>query len=414
MKDNNKTADETQALFDTKQAAKFLGISVRTLKYWRKSGKLVPDSIGETGAKRGPKTGAKYSLEQLKLVQTVSKRVQTSETGAKCGPKTGAKRGPKTGAKCSLEQLKLVQTVSKRVQTSETSAKSADEQQKLVSSSETGDKKGDNQSEKGCNKPDLVYVDDKCKKIAEEAVLIPASTYYSPKDKVSNLTWNNILPRDKNNPIITVQKSEDFGCIVRLNYDRIFADEHIITGADPSNFSNIDRAVYDAVVTIIVADNNVFNNTDIWRVITQNPNAKLTDAARFKIAKSMFHIGSFLISIITDYNEDPNAWDKINSNPRERPFKSERKFYKKLQSLYGGRLLEFRWLAIHSVTIIKNIDGQEVTQTEYVPEVWQFLAVPLLYKYAADKGQVASIAMNLLNITSKTEKKTCAQTRLSH
>ena len=310
MNDNNKTADETQDLFDTKQAAKFLGVSVRTLKYWCKTGKLIPDSQEETSAKFGRRLVQKYSLEQLRLVQNSRYEHQ------------------------------------KRVTTSEISAKFSDEQQKLVSSSETGDKKDDNQLEKPGKriaKPDLVYVDDKCKKIAEEAVLIPASTYYSPKDKVSNLTWNNTIPCDNiNKGIITVRKSEYFGCIVRLNYDKIFADEHVITGADPSNFSNIDRAVYDAVVTIIVAGNNVFNNTDIWRVITQNPNAKLTDAARFKIAKSMFHIGNFLISIITDYNENPNAWDKINSDPRERPFKSERKFYKKLQSLYGGRLLEFR------------------------------------------------------------------------
>ena len=82
---------DDQKLYSTKQAAKFLGVSVRTLKYWRKSGKLVPE-------KCNPRTGEKfYSEIQLIGVQKYfrgatfeiqgckirSQGVQNSETGDK-------------------------------------------------------------------------------------------------------------------------------------------------------------------------------------------------------------------------------------------------------------------------------------------------------------------------------------------
>ena len=70
---------DDQKLYSTKQAAKFLGVSVRTLKYWRKSGKLVPDSQEETSAKFGRRLVQKYSLEQLRKVQN-SRYVRQTQT----------------------------------------------------------------------------------------------------------------------------------------------------------------------------------------------------------------------------------------------------------------------------------------------------------------------------------------------
>lgn len=115
------------------------------------------------------------------------------------------------------------------------------------------------------------------------------------------------------------------------------------------------RARNDVVVTLMVAGNNIFSNTALCCVITQKLDAKLTDSARLKIAKNMFHIGNFLISIVTDYSKKADVWADFNSDSTQRPFKSERKFYKKLQSIYGGRLLEFRWIAKRSITITRTI-----------------------------------------------------------
>ena len=76
----------------------------------------------------------------------------------------------------------------------------------------------------------------------------------------------------------------------------------------------------------------------------------------------MFHIGNFLISIVTDYSKKADVWADFNSDSTQRPFKSERKFYKKLQAIYGGRLLEFRWIAERSITITRTVDGQEIIE----------------------------------------------------
>ena len=86
QQNDNTNTDKTQELFDINEAAKFLGVSVRTLKYWRKSGKLVPDTISQRFLqephKRGRKLVQNYSLAQLKLVQNSryerQKKVQNS------------------------------------------------------------------------------------------------------------------------------------------------------------------------------------------------------------------------------------------------------------------------------------------------------------------------------------------------
>ena len=248
----------------------------------------------------------------------------------------------------------------------------------------------------------LMFNDSDAETLFKSTAFVSPATYFSPKDKVSNMTWNNTIQCNEDRPVVTVYKSEDFGCIVRLNYEKIFADERVITGA---NFSDFDRTLYDAVVTLMVAGNNIFSNAALWRIITQNPDAKLNDSNRIKIVKSMFHIGNFLISIVTDYTKKADVWADFNSDSTQRPFKSERKFYKKLQSIYGGRLLEFRWIAERSITITRTVDGQKIIERKDIPEIWQFIAPPILYQYAADKEQVASIAMTLLNTSDKTDNK---------
>ena len=68
---------DDQKLYSTKQAAKFLGVSVRTLKRWKNSGKLVPEKMGHKG--RGKCDT--FSLEQLKnmteMVQSPLEMVQS-------------------------------------------------------------------------------------------------------------------------------------------------------------------------------------------------------------------------------------------------------------------------------------------------------------------------------------------------
>ena len=68
---------DDQKLYSTKQAAKFLGVSVRTLRYWRKSGKLVPTIKGDTGPGNGAKSarnGAKSARNGAKSARNGAKR----------------------------------------------------------------------------------------------------------------------------------------------------------------------------------------------------------------------------------------------------------------------------------------------------------------------------------------------------
>ena len=349
MKNDNTNTDKTQALMKSGKAAEFLGIPHRTFKFWVKAGKLIPDFVSQKGYNF-------FSEENLARFKAKAGN-EAGQNGTKAG-KPG-NQNAQTG-QCQNEPTELV--------------------------------KVDN----------LIYVVDEAETLIQNAALVSPNTLFSPKDKVSNMTWNNTIQCNEDRPVVTVKKSEDFGCIVRLNYDKIFADERVITGA---NFSDFDRTLYDAVVTLMVAGNNIFSNAALWRIITQNPDAKLTDSARLKIAKSMFHIGNFLISIVTDYSKKADVWADFNSDSTQRPFKSERKFYKKLQSIYGGRLLEFRWIAERSITITRTVDGQKIIERKDIPEIWQFIAPPILYQYAADKEQVASIAMTLLNTSDKTDNK---------
>ena len=353
QQNDNTNTKKTQDRLTTKQAAKFLGVSVRTIMRYCKAGILTPEKS---------KSGLTFS-EKL-LIEGVTRLLERCDTFLKKQPEA------------MTRYQKLVENASKGMTRSI----------QAVTRSENN----------------LIYIVEGAEKLIQDSAFVSPTTLYSPKDKVSNMTWNNTIQCNEDRPVVTVKKSEDFGCIVRLNYDKIFADEHVITGA---NFSDFDRALYDAVVTLMVAGNNIFSNTALWRVITQKPDAKLTDSARLKIVKSMFHVGNFLISIVTDYSKKADVWADFNSDSTQRPFKSERKFYKKLQAIYGGRLLEFRWIAERSITITRTVDGQEIIERKDIPEIWQFIAPPILYQYAADKEQVASIAITLLNTSDKANNK---------
>lgn len=224
--------------------------------------------------------------------------------------------------------------------------------------------------------------------------VITPDTLFSPKDKVSNRAWDNKLPLGRNMGIITVRKAENFGCVVQLNYEKIINSDDIVTGAVLSKF---DRCVYDAIVTLFVSDYTVFSTTDILRIISHNPKAKLTPVNRDKIIKSMFHISRFWLSILTDDSERFDVWCSISRNS---PFNSERKYYKNLQATYTGRLLDFRVIGNITFDVSYLNNEQEFTEKESFPEIWKILAPPILYQYAKAKGQISAVPIQLLDTSS--------------
>ena len=224
LKDDNKLDEKTQESFDIKEAAKFLGVSVRTLKRWRKSGKLVPDTISQRFLqephKRGPKLVTNYSLAQLKLVTNSryehQKKVTNSETGAKFS-ETGVTFQEK-GAKFDSEKVTTGQTA-------------------LVTTS---------------TRTVIEFVSPEKEILFKNTPRISPDTQFSPKDKVSNIIWENGFEIGKYIGVPTIYKSDNFGCIVRLDYDAILNSDEVITGAELSPF---DRNVYDSIVTLYVAGN---------------------------------------------------------------------------------------------------------------------------------------------------------------
>ncbi len=224
--------------------------------------------------------------------------------------------------------------------------------------------------------------------------IIAPDTIFSPKDKVSNHTWDNKLPVGRHRGVITVRKSENFGCVVKLDYESIINSDDVVTGAELSKF---DRCVYDAVVTLFVTGVTAFSTTDILRIVSHNPQAKLTPVTRDKIIKSMFHISRFWLSIITDDSERFDVWCSLSRNA---PFNSERKYYKNLQATYTGRLLDFRVIGNITFDVSYFKDKRQFTEKESFPEIWKILAPPILYQYAKAKGQISSVPMKYLDTSS--------------
>ena len=366
QQNDNKPAEKTQDLFNIKQASEFLGVSIRTLKYWRKSGKLVPDTLEMKKSNFGPRLVQNYSLAQLRLVQNSkykhSKKGDKFETSATFSKK-GAKLGNPSSDAETKSQTALVPAAPKAV---------------------------------------IKFVDAEKEILFNNTPNVFPDTQFSSKDKVSNVVWNNEIDIGDDIGVITIFKSENFGCIVKLNYEKIMNSNDVITGAELSPF---DRNVYDSVVTLYAAGNKMFPLQDIWRVFSQNPNAKLTEVERKKLLKSLFHIARFWITIITDHSEKTEVWAKKNSNPENKPFKPERKFYKKLQSSYTGHLLEFRVIANRCVETVRSNNDQDIIEKESTAEIFELGFCPILYQYAKAKGQVASTPIRLLNTSDRSNKK---------
>lgn len=262
-------------------------------------------------------------------------------------------------------------------------------------------------SKKSFSNPTLTFDNATDESNFNEKDIIAPDTLFSPKDKVSNRTWDNKLPIGRDFGIVTARKHENFGCVVQLNYEKIINSNDVITGAVLSDF---DRCVYDAVVTLFVAGNMTFTTNDIWRIVAHNRHTRLTPSERDKIIKSMFHISRFWMTIVTDDSEKYSTWFALNSN---RPFNSERKIYKKLLSTYTGRLLDFCVIGNITFDVSYELDGQKVNDKESFAQVWKILNTPILYKYAKDKAQISSVPLYLLD-TSKQPDKLNSLKRGSH
>ena len=254
-------------------------------------------------------------------------------------------------------------------------------------------------SKKNFSHPVLTFDNSNEESDFKEKTFVSPDTHFSPKDKVSNRTWDNKLPIGRDMGIITARKNDYFGCVVHLDYESIINSDDVVTGAVLSKF---DRCVYDAVVTLFVAGNAMFSTTDIWRIVSHNPHAKITPVTRDKIIKSMFHISKFWMTIVTDDSEKCDTWYRLNCNDS---FKSERKFYKHLQTTYTGRLLDFRVIGKITFDVSFDVDGKTFTEKKSFADIWKLGFPPILYQYAQAKGQISAVPMKYLDTSKKPDKK---------
>ena len=116
----------------------------------------------------------------------------------------------------------------------------------------------------------------------------------------------------------------------------------------------------------------------------------------------MFHISKFWMSIVTDDSEKCDTWYRLN---RDDSFKSERKFYKHLQTSYTGRLLDFRVIGKITFDVSFDIDGKTFTEKKSFADVWKLGFPPILYQYAKAKGQISAVPIKLLDTSKKADKK---------
>ena len=239
--------------------------------------------------------------------------------------------------------------------------------------------------------PVLTFDNPSDEKTANEREIIASDTLFSPKDKVSNVTWANKLPIGHDIGVTTSRRKGTFGCVVHLDYEKIINNPDVITGAVLSPF---DRCVYDAVVTLHVAGNSIFSTLDIWRIISNNPKAQITPITRQKIIRSMFHISRFWISIATDDSNKFNTWCNLRY---DKPYESERKLYKNLQATYTGRLLDFRVLGNITFDVTYFDSEQTFTEKKSFPEIWKLGFPPILYQYAKAKGQISATPIQLIS-----------------
>ena len=350
LSNNSKTKNKNQEqkFLKTGQVAKLLNVHRNTIKYWARNGILVPDHTIN---------GYHYYTEQqiTDFCKTGQNLLANSQNWTK---------SPTIKNKTGQNLQNFVQVINQTGQN-------------LLS-----------ENSSNINKYNLLY----------------PTVNYSAKTKVSNMLFRpkKQIKINQLNGIVTLPSKKDFfGVVVRLRIhkpeadcEQFFDDDSIFS--QPLN--EFDQAVYDAVVSLYVADNTIFTTDAICKVLAHNTQTRLTNKKRIDIAFSLLKLYAHFITIITDDSINSSDWTSFNDNSSK--FKGERKFYTNLKQYYQDRLLNFRIVNSVNVTCHKNINGSKIPFNRTIPNEWKIIQIPILYDYAAIKKQVAATNIEYLN-TSK-------------
>lgn len=225
-------------------------------------------------------------------------------------------------------------------------------------------------------------IDELIKKRAEIVYMTgtPAETIYSPKDKVSNELWGDLMKPGLAKPVVTgTRKGQKHGAVCQ--YVRYTDSEHK-TQIDVTVFHHeeYERAVCDAVVSLVqgVILPVIITSLQIYRVITRNPHARMSAKAAKEIEKAMLNLRRGEITIITDPSGDKELWERGTGGK----LKPERKWYANVKPKYFGSLV------LCSASSSGEFGG--------TLDRWKIYEAPVLYCYAHDKNQVASTPISTL------------------
>lgn len=186
--------------------------------------------------------------------------------------------------------------------------------------------------------------------------------FISPKDRITGKLFEGELTKE-----LRKYKTEAPGRKELTVMASMFFDD--LKGITLSNndLSIYDRAVHDAIVTLYVdGGNNYVTTLMIHRVITGNPEAKLSSGSNRNIVNSIEKLS--MIRVYIDATGELSG-KGYNFN-KEDPTFSENLIYTR------------------TAPVIHN--GE-------VKKVIQIIDTPILYKYAGAKNQISRINMNILN-----------------
>lgn len=201
--------------------------------------------------------------------------------------------------------------------------------------------------------------------IVEDLLQIPKTKYPNeyivPKDKISNMLFNGELSEE-----LKALRMERIGSKKELTAKVSIGFEEL-QNVKLSNRSitQYDREVHDAIVSLYVdGENEYITPLMIYRTMTGNPNAKLTDKIFNDISEAIERC-----SLTRVYIDATGEVEGKGYNIEKPIYKENLLYVRSVKGLHNGEMGE--WL--------------------------QIIQPPILYKYANSKNQVARMDIKLLN-----------------
>ena len=183
--------------------------------------------------------------------------------------------------------------------------------------------------------------------------------HVKPNNKLSNKITKDIVDEGEFDLIISGRKAKkEVTTKVMLEYDNKYLD---FSG---QKYTPYDREVYDGVVTLYAAGNNIVTPAMVYRAMNGLTETEYIKPETLEKVKESLDKSRYL-RIIIDYTEEAKLYNKDIKKTK-----------------YEGYVL-----AANKITV--NLNGQE-------HEAYKLLDKPILYEYAQISGQIISVPMKLL------------------